>query len=258
MMAVHAESHGSGPALVLWHGWGMNLRVFDPLVAKLAPRWHITGFDLPGHGRSPWPAGAGAGDMLPSLLSRLPAGCVLLGWSLGGMLALRAAQLAPRRIRALVLLHTTPKFVSDAGWTHGVPAPVLQRFATSLLAAPERTVADFLELQVRGSRDAAAVLVLLRHALQGHGAARPAALAAGLELLRSCDLRAVVPTLQLPALVIAGEHDRVTPPAAAHALGRLLPRSRVEELPRAGHASFLSHTDAVAALCEDWLCGLPT
>lgn len=253
MMQLHSETRGSGEPLVLWHGWGMNLRVFDPLVARLARRFRVTSFDLPGHGRSAWPAEGDFDQALPELLSRLPPACTLAGWSMGGLLALRAAQLAPGRIRALILMHSTPKFVADASWPHGVAGSVLQQFAESLLTAPERTVTDFLDLQVRGSRDAAAVLAQLRGALQQHGYARPAALAAGLGLLQRADLRGLVGGLRMPALIIAGQYDRVTPPAASRALCALMPDARFEELPRAGHASFVSHAERVAALCEDWL-----
>jgi pimeloyl-[acyl-carrier protein] methyl ester esterase len=256
MMELHSETHGSGEPLVLWHGWGMNLRVFDPLVARLAQNFRVTSFDLPGHGRSAWPADGDLDDALPELVSRLPPGCTLAGWSMGGLLALRAAQLAPGRIRALILLHSTPKFVADASWPHGVAGSVLQQFAKSLQAAPDKTVADFIEMQVRGSRDAADVLTQLRDALRRHGAARPSALAAGLRLLQRTDLRALAARLRVPTLIVAGQYDRVTPPAASRALCALMSDARLEELPRAGHASFIAHTEPVAALCADWLRAL--
>ncbi len=256
MIELHSETRGSGEPLVLWHGWGMNLRVFDPLVARLAQHFRVTSFDLPGHGRSAWPAEGDLDHALPELISRLPPDCTLAGWSMGGLLALRAAQLAPGRIRALILLHSTPKFVADLSWPHGVADSVLQQFAESLQAAPEKTVADFIDLQARGSRDAADLSMQLRAALQSHGAARPAALAAGLALLQRADLRALAARLRVPTLIVAGQYDRVTPPAASRALCALMPDARLEELPRAGHAGFVSHAEPVAALCADWLRAL--
>lgn len=250
---LYSESRGEGPDVVLWHGWGMNLRVFDPLVDELCAHFRVTTVDLPGHGRSALEPGDDFEQVLPQLLAALPARCALVGWSLGGMLAMQIARLAPEQVRALVLLHSTPKFVASVDWPHGVGPAVLQKFAQSLADAPERTVADFIDLQVRGSRDAATVTHQLRGSLRQQGHAQPAALGAGLKMLRDTDLRETAARIHAPTLLVAGQYDRVTPPAASRALAALMPAARVEELPRAGHASFLSHTPALASICTDWL-----
>ena len=254
---LYSESRGNGPDLVLWHGWGMNLRVFDPLVDCLAAHFRVTTFDLPGHGRSPWMRTGSLEDSLPELLGGLPEGCALAGWSLGGLLAMRAAHRTPERFRALILLHSTPKFIAEADWPHGIDASLLQDFSQSLQHSQEQTVSRFIDLQVRGSRDASGVLQRLRDSLRLHGHAQPAALSEGLEILRRADLREVVTQIRLPTLILSGQYDRVTPPAAARALAELMPAARLEELPRAGHASFLSHPQTVAALCMDLLKAHP-
>jgi pimeloyl-[acyl-carrier protein] methyl ester esterase len=249
---LYSESHGSGPNLVLWHGWGMNLRVFDPLIEHLAAYFRVTTVDLPGHGRSPELMTKDFEAVLPTLISELPDDCTLAGWSLGGMLALRAAELAPERVRALILLHSTPKFVATPDWSYGIASTVLDQFAHALEVAQQQTVSNFLDLQVRGSRDADRLLQQLRESLQVHGHARASALAAGLELLRSADLRATARRIDLPALLISGQYDRVTPPGAAHAMADLMRHAQLEELPRTGHAGFLSQAEDVAKRCIRW------
>lgn len=256
-ITLHVETHGDGPPLVVWHGWGMNLRVFAPLVARLAPHHRVIAVDLPGHGRSPWPAGVTDFAVLrDALLATVPHGSALLGWSMGATLALQAALARPGHVRALALLHATPRFVADPDWPHGLAPAVLADFARALDTDYARTVSDFLDLQVRGSRDAPTVLARLRAALHEQGDARPEALAAGLALLRQADLRAELAALDVPALVCSGQYDRVTPPAAAAALAALLPHARHRQFARAGHASFLSHTDEVADTLLDWLTGI--
>ncbi|MDE2449608.1 MAG: alpha/beta fold hydrolase, partial [Gammaproteobacteria bacterium] len=54
MTRLYTEVRGSGPALVLLHGWGLNVRVWDGLAAALCDRFRIVAIDLPGHGRSAW------------------------------------------------------------------------------------------------------------------------------------------------------------------------------------------------------------
>lgn len=255
---LYSETQGSGPDLVLWHGWGMNLRVFDPLVERLAEHFRVTTVDLPGHGRSPPLLSTDLEAALPALLATLPERCVLAGWSLGGLLAMRVAQREQGRLHALILLHSTPKFVAASDWPHGLGTALLQDFAQSLHQSQERTISNFIELQVRGSRDAAAAAQRLRESLRVQGDAQPAALSAGLELLQSADLREAATRIHVPTLIVSGQYDRVTPPAASRALADMMDDVRLEELPRTGHAGFVSQPEHVAALCTDWLLTHPT
>ncbi len=62
----------------------------------------------------------------------------------------------------------------------------------------------------------------------------------GLAILEQTDLRPILPTLDIPALIIHGGRDRLVPPAAGAYLAAALPRARLRELPHAGHAPFLS------------------
>ena len=257
-ISLHAERRGQGPTpLVLLHGWALNLRVFDRLVAQLEQDFTVIALDLPGHGRSAEPAAlAHAGWTLEQLAAhvapQVPPGSTVLGWSLGGQLALQLARIAPERVAALALVATTPRFVAAPDWPHGIAPTVLEQFATHLGSDYQATVHDFLELQVRGSRAAAATLAALHAALLAHGAAPAAVLARSLELLRTADLRAALPTIDVPALVIGGQYDRVTPPTAARALAAALPRACHHELTRCGHAPFLTHEAEVGALLRDF------
>jgi pimeloyl-[acyl-carrier protein] methyl ester esterase len=251
-MPLHSERsipahYAAAAPLVMLHGWGMNLRVFDAMRRTLAERHPVIALDLPGHGRSRWHDGLGPRLQYQQLRSQIPPGASLLGWSLGGQLALRLARDPALQIRRLVLIATTPRFVRDADWAHGLPLARLREFASRLERDSRGTIADFLELQVRGSAGAAASRAALQQALASHGEAVPAALAAGLRLLEQQDLRALAPKLRQPALVIGGGHDRVTPPQASEALARLLPGAQLLLLERAGHAPFLSHPAEVAA-----------
>src|SRR5262249_22301519 len=165
----------------------------------------------------------------------------LLGWSLGAQIALDLSAAMPGQVDRLVLVAATPRFIQSAAWPYGMKESVINRMATQLRANYRQTVSDFLELQVRGSAQGAGVLDQLRKALLVHGEAQPEALEAGLTMLRTTDLRATLPHVKAPALVIAGQHDRITPPAASRALADALPGATYVEMRRAAHAPFLSH-----------------
>jgi pimeloyl-[acyl-carrier protein] methyl ester esterase len=242
------------PRLVLLHGWGLNCAVFETLAQRLEAGFELRCLDLPGHGRSRADVAileqgidALAALLAAELAAEAEGPLQLLGWSLGGMAALALAAVAPERIARLTLVATTPCFVARDDWTHGLAPAVLENFATQLRADYRRTVHEFLELQVRGSAQAAGTLQQLQQALDAQGSATPRALAAGLGLLRSVDLRPRLAQVGMPALVIGGQYDRVTPPGAGRALAAALPQAEYREIARAGHAPFLSHADTVAA-----------
>jgi len=260
--ALNAEVTGQGRRdLVLLHGWGMNLRVWDGLAAALARRFRVIAIDLPGHGGSDWDAAAQApaaqAFRVHETLAPLTTRYHLLGWSLGGQFALDLAAALPAAVERLVLVATTPRFLAGPDWRPGLKAAALEKLAAGVRADPARAVSGFIGLQLRGlaPRTAARVRAQLAEALVRGGTALPEALAWGLERLRVGDLRGQLAQVRKPALVIAGRDDRITPPAAARALAAALPRGRYQSLAGAGHVPFLSHPDAFAGLLRGFLRG---
>ena len=122
---------------------------------------------------------------------------------------------------------------------------VLDGFAAGLARDYRRTIANFLALQTWGDERASTALRTLRANLASHGEPDHAALVAGLDILRETDLRGQLSQHSLPTLVIAGEHDRITPATAGRKLAAALPQARFVEIAKAGHAPFLSHPAAV-------------
>ena len=275
MSPLYAEVSGSGPTLVLLHGWALNLRVWDGLAAALRERLRIIAVDLPGHGRSGWSPEHASLEAQAAQVAETVAAMAesysLLGWSLGAQIALRlaadagaapaAGASAPSPLRRLVLIAATPRFSAGPDWPHGTAPERLDEQAVALRTDYRGMVSDFLELQVRGSADGAAALAKLRAALFAHGLAPPAAhlaaLACDLELLRDTDLRPLLGRITLPSLVIAGEYDRVTRPTASRALANALPGARYVEIRRAAHAPFLSHLPELTRLLGDFLLSHP-
>lgn len=262
--AAHGPLHVDGlrrepaaqdvPPIVMLHGWGMNLRVFDLLRAELAcPSWAI---DLAGHGQSPWwPGAANFHVQMRSVHEVLPSRCVLLGWSLGAKLAMAIAAADPARVTRLVLVAASPRFAANDDWPHGMAADSLRAFDAVLAQDWRRTLQDFVDLQLRGSRHAEAARSSIEAALASHGAPGREALLAGMSLLESVDLRELAPRIRQPTLVIAGQNDRVTPPAAARWLVQAMPDARLVEVPRAGHAPMVSHPVEVAEALRAFLHG---
>jgi len=235
------------PVLALVHGWGMNARVFDALAELLACDFDVRALDLPGHGGRDAVADNSLQGWADDLAQQLPDDAVLLGWSLGGQVAMRAALDHPHRIARLVLLASTPKFVAAEDWTHGMAAADLQDFGAALLADPQATLLRFLSLQTRGTPAQKTLLQHLRQSLLAAPVARSEALSSGLAILLDTDLRAELPLLTQPTLVLHGALDTLTPAAAGAWLADTLPAAQHIEFARAAHAPHLSHGEDVAA-----------
>jgi len=256
--ALYMETQGRGRNLVLLHGWGLHGGVWDTLMPGLTAEFRVTRVDLPGHGHSrDTPMPAALGDAARLVSESVPAGAVWLGWSLGGLLALRAALDAPEAVVGLVLANTTPRFVTAPGWPHAMPPEQLQEFAAGLQQDYRDTLLRFLSLQVRGDDAARGSLRQLREALFARGEPYTGSLAAGLELLRSGDLRAELSRLRLPTLVIAGGYDRLTPPEASEVMAEAIPGARMALIPKSAHAPFISHPDEFTTALLEFAHTLP-
>jgi len=168
------------------------------------------------------------------------------------MVALRWARRAPQQVRRLALVATTPAFVARADWPHAMAADTLVRFGDELRVSYRLTLQRFLSLQLAGGGDGRvtrgsgtvdckATLAALRRDLFARGEPSPAALASALAILMDTDLRAEVPAIAQRCLVVSGERDTLTPPAAGAWLASALPAGRFVEVAGAGHVPFLSH-----------------
>ena len=242
---LHVESAGQGPSLVLIHGWGLHGGIWSDLLPRLSRQRRVICPDLPGHGASPRAANLDLDKLVEAVAFNAPRRATYIGWSLGGLIAMELARRLPQRVERLVLMATTPRFMSGPGWPCGVAPDVLGSFGAGLAADYRKTVHDFLTLQVRGDSHAVELLRTLRRRVFAHGEPDPAALADGLTVLAETDLRQRLSEIHHPTLVLAGEHDRLCPADASRRLAQALPDAELDIITGASHAPFLSHRDAV-------------
>lgn len=241
--SLHIESVGSGPDLVLVHGWAMHGGVFASLVERLLAHFRVHVVDLPGHGHS---RDEPRFDVAESA-RRIAAACpraLWVGWSLGGLVALEAALQMPARVRGVALLAASPRFVAAPDWAHGVAASVFAEFASELHLRYRHAIERFVALETMGSPHAQAELRDLKARVFARGEPAVDALCDGLAALETTDLRGALARLEMPSLWIAGRRDRLVPPAAVQWSARQSAQGRYLEL-NSGHAPFLEHADAV-------------
>lgn len=242
-LRVRAYGAGDGPARVLLHGWGFDGAVMEPLARSLASAERVLVIDLPGFrpGEAE-PPGTDVDALADAVMQAAPETAQWSGWSLGGLVALAAAQRYPRRVAGVDLVAGTPRFPADSAWP-GIAMDELDGFRAAVAADPEAAHRRFLGFQLAGSDAARAVLRKLRAVVERNGLPSQRALADGLDILRDTDLRARLSGLSCPVRALLGGADPLVPAALEPHLAKVGVAVRV--IPGAGHAPFLSHPDAV-------------
>lgn len=246
---LHVSSTGNGPDMVLLHGWGMHSGIWHDLVPQLEQQYRLHRVDLPGHGQSQAVGGTFdlvqlAGLIRDSVATRLQGPAIWLGWSLGGLAALQIALDDPQRVRALILVASTPRFTRAADWPQAMDPVVLENFASQLNEDHRATLQRFLALQVKGSEDARRDLRELRQRILEEAGVDPLALQSGLAILQQADLRQRLPELNsLPLLWIHAQQDRLVPVEIQNDVRLQGPNMRRVIMQGAGHAPFISRAD---------------
>jgi pimeloyl-[acyl-carrier protein] methyl ester esterase len=253
---MHIDRMGEGPDLVLLHGWAMHSGIFAPLARELVPHFRLHLVDLPGHGFSRDDAGhLELADCARRIAAATPR-AIWLGWSLGGLVALRAALDAPMQVRGLVMIAASPRFVVGPDWAQGIAAPVFAEFAAGLANDYRKTIERFIALETMGSEQSRAELRELKVRVFERGEPSMSALNEGLAILDSADLREEVSHLAMPSLWIAGRRDRLIQPAAMRWAAERA-RGRYVECD-SGHAPFLAHAAALANAIAAFAMELPS
>lgn len=240
-MTLATEIGGGGRDLVLIHGWGMNSSVWSDFARELAVDHRVTLIDLPGHGYSPFRGQRALTDWAEECLAVAPPRAVWLGWSLGSMVALQAALLAPEAVAGVMALAGMPRFVQAEDWPHAMAPRTLDLFIQALGDDHSKTLERFLALQMLGSEQAQETLRKLKIRLRERPDPHPQALETGLDLLKSSDLRPLLSELSCPVAWLYGDRDTLAPAAALARLRDWLEQVSAEVIPGAAHTPFLSH-----------------
>ena len=245
---------GDGRDLVLLHGWGMHGGVWGDIGGTLGGTYRIRTIDLPGHGESATPPdGCTLESMADAIGATVENASTLIGWSLGGMIALEIARRYPKRVARIVLIASTPQFVADSDWPHALSTETLEDFGVALETDYEDTMRRFFALQVKGGNDERAMLRVLLQRLHARPQPDQRILRAGLEILRKARLQGHLRTLACPLGVIHGTRDTLVPVEAAHAIKALYPQTKLRVLRGAAHVPFISHPESFASALEECL-----
>ena len=236
--------------LVLLHGWGVDNRCWLPIMAELENITHVIPVELPGFGSAPSLPRFTLDAVLNQLALQLPATCVLMGWSLGGMLAIRLAALYPQKVKGMITLATNPKFVADDNYLPAMAPDVNQQFNAHFKKDPVSALKLFTGLLAQGDDQERALLKKLRQQTHEH---TNTTWQEALELLATLDNRLMYSQLRQPGLHLLGEKDVLVPASASEVLQGLNPIHASVLLPGVAHAIHWSQPQLVVEQVKQFL-----
>jgi pimeloyl-[acyl-carrier protein] methyl ester esterase len=240
-VSLHIEVAGRGPDVMLIHGWGMHGGVWADVRDQLAQEYRVHVVDLPGMGYSAPIAPFDLKRLAQVVAAELPENAAIIGWSLGGQVALRLALDHPGRVSRVALVGSTPRFVQGDGWQAGIAPQVFRQFAAQVAADYHDTMTRFLGLQAFGGEASRTLLRELKERFFVRPAPDAESLRDALTILLETDLRAELPQLRIPVLLLHGNRDTLAPVAASQWMAQQLPQARLHVIEGASHAPFLSH-----------------
>lgn len=254
---AYDDTGGGGAALVLLHGFPFDRSMWRGQAEALGREFRVVAPDLRGLGETA-PGGGqvtieSMAEDVCALLDELRLESVVLGGlSMGGYVAFEFFRKFPGRVRALVLADTRPQADTEEGrrareenarraLSEGM-APIVESMLPKLLLASTRE---------RGGE----VLERVRAMMLG---TRPEGAAAALRAMAlRRDQTELLPTINVPTLILVGSEDSITPPADAEAMRAKIEGSRSVVVEGAGHLSNVEQAEQFDRALAEFLRGLP-
>ena len=249
---------GRGPAVVFLHGFPFDRSMWRGQVERLSADFRVIAPDLRGHGESTLTSEPSTMEVLAedvaALLDELNVPrAVVCGLSMGGYVALALYRAHPSRVRALVLADTRSKAdTEDARRTREENAR--RALAEGMSPIVDSMLPKLLSESTRENEPE--VVARVREMMSGVSPEGAAAALRGMALRR--DQTDLLASIDVPALVVVGSEDAVTPPSEAEAMHALIEGSRLRVIEGAGHVSNVERPEEFDRALAEFLEGLPS
>jgi pimeloyl-ACP methyl ester carboxylesterase len=243
---IHYEVHGSGPPLILTHGYSSTSAMWQGQIEALAKRHRLILWDMRGHGQSDYPDDPSAysealtvGDIAALLDEVGAAKAIVGGLSLGGYMSLAFYRAHPERVSALLIIDTGPGFKKD---------DAREAWNKRAHDTADRFEHHGLDVLKSASRE--------RSSVSHRDASGLARAARGMLTQRDARVIELLPEIKVPSLVVVGADD--TPfLAASDYMAAKIPGAKKAVIPAAGHAVNIDQPQAFLDAVVPFLEALP-
>jgi len=224
--------------LVMLHGFGCDSRIFGSIGTKLSKDYDVSMVDLPGHGQTKEhfrDFSFSAYTILHALEGYLKEPYHLLGWSMGGQVALEMFKQDPKLIKSLILISSTPRFVESDDFKIGMNKAVFNKFNKGIKNDAKKTMDDFYHLMFTDNENASLPLSDLQSQTPSQ-----TTLLECMESFERFDYRKLLPQIDSPTLIFTGDKDKIIDPKASLFLSQEIKGSAVKVFKDTGHAPHLT------------------
>ncbi|MDQ7002906.1 MAG: alpha/beta fold hydrolase, partial [Ghiorsea sp.] len=226
------------PHFLFLHGWGQSVQVWHQQNKHFSPLSRVHLVNLPGHGGAiDMPEQQWLEQLSPIIqyhASQQPV--VLVGWSLGGQLALALQQQLQHQLAGLVLVSTTPCFRQQEDWQWGCDEEVWQKFTLAAEQQNPKLMQRFFQMMLHGDKlTPREVQHLAKGAINKSTPPSSLALNTGLSFLSKFDFRHNLQDIELPTLIIHGQQDVIVPVQAGQFLAAHMPHAEIHIFEDCGH-----------------------
>jgi 3-oxoadipate enol-lactonase len=247
MPQLNWTAQGVGPAVVLGHGLGADLSMWDEVAGRLAKRFRVLRYDHRGHGASakeplPFEVEDLADDTAALLAAQCDAPVHFVGHCLGGMVAQQFAVRHPQLVASIVVANASSGFDDTARGMWRARVETVRNHGMEGVA--DLVLARWLTREYRATEAGAARTAALREVLLRNA---PQAYAASCEAIARIDFAGTNRLIACPALVIAGARDDTTPAGMSDVIRDQISGAQLATLPTA-HLSPVERPDEFAQL----------
>jgi pimeloyl-[acyl-carrier protein] methyl ester esterase len=240
------ESCGRGNPLLFIHGWSFNSTIWEDHMDYLKDQFQVIAVDLRGHGKSEKGEDRSSFQQFASdlnyMIKRLELNKVnVVGWSMGGSVAIRLFFLCPEQLQSLTLVSATPSLIQREGFPHALPLGVVKRLKAEVKRDHRKALKAFRDLILSPEEEGLDTIDTIKNSLRhGLNGSRETAENSLVSLMEE-DLRDSLGSISLPTLIIHGDRDQICLPGAAVYLNEKVKGSKLLMLKECGHAPFLTY-----------------
>jgi len=243
---------GTGPHVILIHGWGWSSHVWAPLASKLAQDNTVTLIDLPGYGKNQQSNALTLSECIDDLSDTIDSllkpdeQATLIGWSLGGMLAIQLASINPTKISGVMTLASNIQFTSSEKWPQAMDSSTFEHFQGFVAQQPvKRSLLRFYAIQAQDCLPSPQAAQWLKKTLTLNPLPQHRALISGLDMLAKINVGTLITTLNCPVTMIFGEHDPLIPVDATEDIGLNCPEVQLVIIKDGSHSFWLTDQQTI-------------